>query len=464
MTALPCASSANAPSRRRVAHPITFAKTTHTCKMLSVAAAVGGLLASMRNDWDIKRNTNLSIQHRLLPQHSITKVTNASVHSGSAWRVGRPEDVHAALNGRPLCPGLLPFASMQTEHRRTTCCPSGHGTLLKDHGIDAEEMHHQAREASKLLQGRRVLVVGDSLSVQWANALLVDLHGRGAMAGLDQLRAHAWKEQHGRRRYCDATPQFMFNGTASAPQAPILALFHVASDACNKTGSLCCTDGIETQMAALTRFMAKFEPHIVVANFGIHWHGRQVADGTYSRDVRTLVLAMVDYGAERLRRSSQPLLLYRETLPQHFPNLRRDGSFEGFDSENGSVCSSIVLGRSCDSLSPEVAASSSDASPATLNCLATRVLSDGAGSRANVDPLSQMRLVPQLLPQLAAFAARLDAHMGYSPLGVRREGLRPTALDCTHWCYSPLLWDAALGPFYRAVLNHYVYPPGVRHR
>lgn len=400
----------------------------------------------------------------LLPQHSITEVTNASVHIGSAWRVGRPEEVHAALDGRPLCPGLLPFASMQTEHRRTTCCPSAHGKLLKNRGVEAEEMRHQAREASKLLLGRRILVVGDSISVQWANALLVDLHGRGAMTGLDQLRAHAWREQHGHRRYCDATPQFMFNGTASAPQAPILALFPVAPDACNKTGSLCCTDGIETQMAALTRFMAKFEPHIVVANFGIHWHVRHVTDGTYSRDVRTLVLAMVHYGAERVRRSSQPLLLYRETLPQHFPNLRRDGSFEGFVSENGSVCSSITLDRSCDSLSPEVAASSNAASAATLNCLAARVLSDGAGSRVNVDPLSQMRRVPQLLPQLAALAARQDAHMGYFPLGVRREGLRPTALDCTHWCYSPLLWDAALGPFYRAVLNHYVGPHGVRHR
>ena len=312
-----------------------------------------------------------AVGHRLLPQHSIAEVTNASVHSGSAWRVGTPKQVHAALDGRPLCPALLPFASMRTEIQRTVCCPSGHDKLLKDHGIGAEETHQQAHEANKLLLGRRILVVGDSLSVQWANALLVDLHGRGAMAGLDQLREHAWKEQDGRRRYCDATPQYVFNGTAAAPQAPILALFPVAPDLCLLPGLLCCNDGIETQMAALTRFMTRFDPHIVVANFGIHWHGRQVADGTYSRDVGKLLVAMVAYGAERIQRSSQPLLLYRETLPQHFPTLRRDGSFEGFYSENGSVCSCITAGRSCDSLSPEVAASSNDASPATLNCLAT---------------------------------------------------------------------------------------------
>lgn len=395
-----------------------------------------------------------AVGHRLLPQHSIAEVTNASVHSGSAWRVGTPKQVHAALDGRPLCPALLPFASMRTEIQRTVCCPSGHDKLLKDHGIGAEETHQQAHEANKLLLGRRILVVGDSLSVQWANALLVDLHGRGAMAGLDQLREHAWKEQDGRRRYCDATPQYVFNGTAAAPQAPILALFPVAPDLCLLPGLLCCNDGIETQMAALTRFMNRFDPHIVVANFGIHWHGRQVADGTYSRDVGKLLVAMVAYGAERIQRSSQPLLLYRETLPQHFPTLRRDGSFEGFYSENGSVCSCITAGRSCDSLSPEVAASSNDASPATLNCLATRVLSHGAGGSSNVSLLSQMRLEPQVLPQFDAFASRLDAHIGYSPLGVRPQGLRPTALDCTHWCYSPLLWDAALGPFYRAVLKH----------
>ena len=202
-----------------------------------------------------------AVGHRLLPQHSIAEVTNASVHSGSAWRVGTPKQVHAALDGRPLCPALLPFASMRTEIQRTVCCPSGHDKLLKDHGIGAEETHQQAHEANKLLLGRRILVVGDSLSVQWANALLVDLHGRGAMAGLDQLREHAWKEQDGRRRYCDATPQYVFNGTAAAPQAPILALFPVAPDLCLLPGLLCCNDGIETQMAALTRFMNRSPAH-----------------------------------------------------------------------------------------------------------------------------------------------------------------------------------------------------------
>ena len=27
------------------------------------------------------------------------------------------------------------------------------------------------------------------------------------------------------------------------------------------------------------------------------------------------------------------------------------------------------------------------------------------------------------------------------------------SIDCTHWCYSPLLWDSLLDPFYRMVVD-----------
>ena len=166
---------------------------------------------------------------------------------------------------------------------------------------------------------------------------------------------------------------------------------------------------------------------------------------SYRRQARAHSASAVDFGnGTRTRNGTSdgthgpprrsPLLLLRETTPQHFPTPRGDGSWdaagdqvklaeEAPDPEYDGRCASRSIWREDELADVDVGA-------VALN----RVL--WAAARAFYPAVG-------VLPAFRSLAQRHEAHL--------ERAEKPTD-DCTHFCYAPLLWDATLAPFYERVL------------
>lgn len=287
-------------------------------------------------------------------------------------------------------------------------------------------MSSLAGMAVKMLRGRRALVVGDSIAQQWANALLLDLHGRALLfpprgawrnavtnLGDDQAR---WK-----RMYCGSEPTLLFNASAMSSSrshpAPIIAVAIMHEDSCRmaKIDKPCCI-GAGPPLAYLQAVLRSLQPQIVVANYGVHWHGRQTSRaGTYARHITRLLDVLTNYSMQRrLQTGRRPLVVLRETLPQHFQTAWGDGAWDG--PEQTGDCGPIKNRKP-------------NAGPRTFNLLAERAV--------RMHPHGVH--VELLKGEFDAMLPRHDAH--------HQSG------DCTHFCYAPLLWEPALRPFYMALLR-----------
>ena len=170
--------------------------------------------------------------------------------------------------------------------------------------------------------------------------------------------------------------------------------------------------------------------HYIAATITVrHGHGGR-EPSPYNIDVGRLVEQLQAYGAKR---RPTPLLLYRETPPQHFPGKEGGGSYDtrtvhGANSRVYSPLGSDVL--------------SQDVGPQGLNRIACEVV--GASRAKGV----------HWLPAWDMLAARADAHGWSASRPVRTPGT-VTTWDCTHWCYSPLLFDATLFPLWGHVVRHF---------
>lgn len=112
--------------------------------------------------------------------------------AGVEWRVATSAaEEEALLAGRPSCPAdWRTFWPVKQQHqlqpRHESCCRADASALLFDAcgggGLPFYVPPHArsavARRAASALSGLRVLVVGDSVSTQWAAALVLDLRGR----------------------------------------------------------------------------------------------------------------------------------------------------------------------------------------------------------------------------------------------------------------------------------------------
>lgn len=345
------------------------------------------------------------------------------------------------LDGRPLCPPDAPFANAPV------CC--AHATAVKaayQHARALREMHSTARRAAELLRQKRVVVVGDSISQQWANALLLDLRGRGFLAnsswprtvsnlGLPPNTRPFHREHQASRMYCDGLPAISFRGVASSSssstakqQVPTVQYFSLHTHTCGGTHAGCCR-GDAPPVQALAKFLRSRHPHIVVANYGVHWHGKQLPGGEYYNDTARLLATLNEYAAERAKaKASAPLLLLRETFPQHFDG----GSYDtgGGSRRTWSGCTDVPY----DQVQPGVG-------PVAFNQLA----------RAALRSSSQGALGGGGRPAAVRFYGR-----AFRALVPRKEAhLEGPGHDCTHWCYSPLLWDPVLAPFYEEVVEQF---------
>ena len=426
------------------------------------------------------------------------------------WRDPRsPQESSLLLAHRPSCPGKDWLTLWHTRSRVTGklqgdgCCTGGR-ELIYDPcdasaaGSDPHARSGLARRAAAALRGERVLSLGDSLSTQWAAALVLDLRGRGlleeeaeeesepASALTSELTRR--KRNGGRPRSLEARLNAVPADWCGSPQkadwildtrggGPAIASWSVrrllANNASRREfggghgGDVCAADGgvrsgfwqgLGTKLAStLERVLWQYRPTVVSANIGLHydtkWPGQVEENGAYELGMRALLDVLTKYAAAQSATAAAaanpaaanpaaaadrhavkrppPLIIFRESFPQHFWTARGDGAYKEQQRLSNAqwLAEQDVDPSSCSRITwndPALDASVHDG-PIAINRIARRVLRD----------------YPSVvtLPAYQSLAQRAEMHV--HPGATER--------DCTHFCYEPLLWDTVLAPFYAAV-------------
>ena len=351
------------------------------------------------------------------------------------------------------------------------CCraDSGASTLVYEPcdsllaaAMPANETEAAATLGAKGLQGKHILVVGDSQNQQWASALILDLQQRrklgesfpGTPTAATQLRTY-WKpwvrEVAKEAVICKGVPLFQFNARKVSSTAPLVSYLPLWRMAHHPLYGRCMVAnysrltqaellGLPPPVHVLANVLKKLRPHIVVASYGIHWNlngqSQAVAEGQYFEDVSTMLRTLTEYGVKAASRQDAegkpPLLLMVDVPPQHYASPTRDGGFDAPGANHSAPCRRI-------SWSSHATLRAAPFGPAIYNRLGH------AAVRAAM-PTS----VRWLESSFEAFVQRPDAHV------IEGHVLKDGRKDCSHNCYSPLLWDAVLSPFYHAAANHFM--------
>jgi len=394
------------------------------------------------------------------------------------WRTAHsPMEEKALLARRSICPEDW-LVLWHTRSRGSTpphhggCCVTTNVTALVydpcEGGerptvvagvMDPKQRRATVKRAADDLKGQRVLVIGDSVSSQWAAALALDLHGRGLFsddnAPLRQSVAGTPSHWCGAPNGADWVLQgASLHFTLASFSVRRLKNTSVSSPTCPWEGDDLFAGMGPRHRSTVERVLREFQPSVIVANMGIHYDSREMnlveTDGEYARSLHVLFSLLTSYQASAPVRpnlkpnlktkadaSRPPLVLFRETFPQHFWTERYDGSY--FEQERASnarflatldvppgACSASLWSERDPEHQARLAAVHDG--PYAINRIARAVLSEYPSIR----PLAQFNRMAQ------------QPHMHVSP----NEGR-----DCTHFCYHPLLWDAPLAPFYSAVVD-----------
>ena len=130
-------------------------------------------------------------------------------------------------------------------------------------------------------------------------------------------------------------------GEGSSDYLPSLAFASVHASECNTKDCRCASgfasrgpagenlsaarrlhrraDRRSPQLQVLGAVLTTFRPDVVMLNFGVHWHHSDIAlRGKYRDDLDRALEALATYHVSASSSHVPPLLLYRETLPQHF--------------------------------------------------------------------------------------------------------------------------------------------------
>jgi hypothetical protein len=412
------------------------------------------------------------------------------------WRIARSAEESAKmLARRPTCPRdwlvLWHTRSRVTESPHDGgCCDGG---LIYDPcdaddprlgtGGDPHARSSLARQALEAVRGTRVLVIGDSVSTQWAAALVLDLHGRGLLPGELNPRATppAWcGAPRGADWILETAAAPPHGASISFASFSVRRMTNATRQAAEAAGGGCPIEGTgffqgmgARYVATVERVLHDYKPSVIVANMGLHYDTRHrggvVHNGDYVAGLELLLTTLSRYadgeelevgsppvratgagaaaagaghGASsslQARHHRRPLLIFRETTPQHFWTRRGDGSYMEQERESNQqwLAEMDVPQYACRETEwndPEGLSSLSDG-PAAMNRLAGTVL----------QRFPHVRTMPAFRP----LAQRHGMHV--HPLS-RGVGGAP-GRDCTHFCYDPLLWDATLVPFYTALVE-----------
>ena len=172
--------------------------------------------------------------------------------------------------------------------------------------VDPKQRRAMVKRAADDLQGQRVLVIGDSVSSQWAAALGLDLHGRGLLSS----------DNAAPRQYLVGTPSHWCgapNGADWVLQGAslhfTLASFSVRRLKNTSVSTPTCPwegDGDFAGMgprhrSTVERVLREFQPSVIVANMGIHYDSREMnlveTDGEYARGLHVLFSLLTSYQA-----------------------------------------------------------------------------------------------------------------------------------------------------------------------
>ena len=345
------------------------------------------------------------------------------------------------------------------------CCDSNAASLVYDPcqkpNPGSDEQHKQRKQrkhtgrlvgtAARALRQSKILVIGDSVVFQWFNALLLDLHGRGLLIGHRPARGNGtaaaatapllWTSYMNppskQRKRLSSSLAHEPSGFCSDeidvilehPEAPHIGFHSLRPDRIPRGQCECCSSTSPLR-GKLERVLASFHPDIVVLNHGVHYHDAVIGRGTsYAFEVEQAMHALTQYGERHARYMSPPLLLWLETLPQHFDTPERDGSYDSHQK-----CKACVARASLDFQGCSAILSTHESvayGPLAMNRYVRAVMA----TEANVS--KYVRILRAFRP----FRPRHDAHWG------------ELKYDCTHYCYAPLLWDSVLHPFYEEVVH-----------
>ncbi|KOO30257.1 membrane protein [Chrysochromulina tobinii] len=222
--------------------------------------------------------------------------------------------------------------------------------------MDPKQRRATVKRAADDLKGQRVLVIGDSVSAQWAAALALDLHGRGLFsadnAPLRQSVAGTPSHWCGAPNGADWVLQgASLHFTLASFSVRRLKNISVSSPTCPWEGDDLFAGMGPRHRSTVERVLREFQPSVIVANMGIHYDSREMnlveTDGEYARSLHVLFSLLTSYQASapvrpnlkpnlktKVDASRPPLVLFRETFPQHFWTERYDGSY--FEQERAS--------------------------------------------------------------------------------------------------------------------------------
>lgn len=340
------------------------------------------------------------------------------------------------------CPSFWPIAKASRIPR---CCGKRKSGLLALSCQNPKQEERLLRGAS-LLKGKNIVFFGDSVGNHWLNVMLLEAHGKDNSLfpsnrsmweqfyfksfGPGNASYYQYEEELGGCRF----PVRTINMTSAWPNAPAIDLFSYPNDWCppkyKKTRyRQCCPGGRPRSVTGpISLQLDATRPDIVLAQMGVHWH----TVPTFRAENAAMVSALGNYSAA----NPTALVLFLESLPQHFDSPAGDGSYDGFISAKN---------RSNFHCPPL------DASQIESDLL----LGDNSTSVGmhNINRIAKLHVehtpgVQWLTSNSHAFARRNDGHDGASDCCSRHA-------DCTHFCYSPHLWRPAVEPFLLAVENWY---------
>lgn len=293
-----------------------------------------------------------------------------------------------------------------------------------------------------MLQRKRIFFIGDSVGHHWLNAMLLDAH-HNKQQRLLHSNSSVWVEYYNtsstyydydERGFC-AYPFQWLNMSSVWPSAPSIMSAKYPNQICpppykKELYKQCCPGGIPlSYTGAISAELEKTRFDIVIAQMGVHYHSVE----SYQTVLNEMLITLGNYSAT----NPESLVLFLESLPQHFDSPDGGGSYDGFIQAvnrdpwkclplNSSQIESdlSLLGDSCVSVGIH-----------NLNQIARKAIDKKTKGGGGVQWLSS---------NSAIMGIRNDGHNLASRCCAKHT-------DCTHYCYSPNLYQPTIDPFYSAL-------------
>jgi len=382
----------------------------------------------------------------------MVKATKKNNDPSPYCSLGRWESHNATAALESECPSIWPL-----KNNGMGCCPKESGLLTYNKVSCQNDNTMQQHEESlirgaSLLKGKRLLFVGDSVGHHWLNAMLLAAYSKDS--SLFPGNRSIWEESYyekfsDEKSYYEKDPEKGFCGfpmkfvnmSSAWPDAPVITSFLYPNLCCpppykKELYRQCCPGGKPiSRTGPISLQLEKVMPDIVIVQMGVHWH--QVQE--FRADHLEMLSAVANYSAAMSDAESSPLALFLESLPQHFDTPSGDGSYDDFHAVQSTRVSfqCFPLNQSLIEADLLLKDNSTSVGMHNFNRMAKHSVKQTSG-------------VQWLTSNSKVYADRNDGHKGATRCCARHS-------DCTHFCYSPHLWQPAVEPFLLAVDRWYLF-------